>query len=383
MRKVVALLLVTVMSIGLTACGGRAETAPENQAAEETQGEAESSGGDKEILALSLQSMDNNLAALLSEAFQAEYGKEYDVQVAGADNDPNTQINQIQNFVQMGAKFILVMPLEAASLSDVLEEAIREGVIVYSAGTPFEPEYVTAQEIIDQFTSGEYCALMVKNWVEETFPEAEDGSIGLAILENTTTPEYVQRINGFKMITEPYLKNADGEYVDKDQNVVDEADRVENPIYCPAVTISVETEARYFQDGQVAMENILLSNPEVKAVIGTDTDAAMGASQAIMDDYAKGGTVENLDEMGCFGVSVFDAEAAAICDSSTGNGVVRGAVAFGSGDIAAACVDNAGKILAGEVSGVIWDPLTMVSAENGERVDVPCAQESGTLIDCK
>lgn len=383
MKKIVALLLVGAMSLGLAACKGKTETEAEGTATEEVPGEADVSGGEKEILALSLQSMDNNLAALLSEAFQAEYGGEYDVQVAGADNDPNTQMNQIQNFVQMGAKFILVMPLEAASLSDVLEEAIQEGVMVYSAGTPFEPEYVTAQEIIDQFTSGEYCALMVKNWVEETFPEAEEGSIGLAILENTTTPEYVQRINGFKMIAEPYLKNAEGAYVDKDQNVVDEADRVENPIYCPAVVISVETEARYFQDGQVAMENILLSNPEVKAVIGTDTDAAMGASQAIMDDYAEGGTVKNLEEMGCFGVSVFDAEAAAICDSSTGNGVVRGAVAFGSGDIASACVENARKILDGEISGIIWDPLTMVSAENGERVDVPCAQESGTLTDCK
>lgn len=202
MKKIVALLLVGAMSLGLAACKGKTETEAEGTATEEVPGEADVSGGEKEILALSLQSMDNNLAALLSEAFQAEYGGEYDVQVAGADNDPNTQMNQIQNFVQMGAKFILVMPLEAASLSDVLEEAIQEGVMVYSAGTPFEPEYVTAQEIIDQFTSGEYCALMVKNWVEETFPEAEEGSIGLAILENTTTPEYVQRINGFKMIAD-------------------------------------------------------------------------------------------------------------------------------------------------------------------------------------
>ncbi len=43
-----------------------------------------------------------------------------------------------------------------------------------------------------------------------------------------------------------------------------------------------------FQAGQTAMQNILTTNPEVKLVIAYAGDGGMGASQAILDEYAKG-----------------------------------------------------------------------------------------------
>ena len=67
---------------------------------------------------------------------------------------------------------------------------------------------------MNQFLGGAYAALMAKQWVDKTYPDAPEGSIETAIFESTLNPEAVARSAGLKMISEPYLKNENGEYVD-------------------------------------------------------------------------------------------------------------------------------------------------------------------------
>ena len=56
------------------------------------------------------------------------FGAKYDVQVASADGNPNTQATQIENYTAMKVKFMFVMAVEASSLLPKLENARKAGV---------------------------------------------------------------------------------------------------------------------------------------------------------------------------------------------------------------------------------------------------------------
>ena len=51
-----------------------------------------------------------------------------------------------------------------------------------------------------------------------------------------------------------------------------------------------DATAEMFQAGQTAMQNVLTTNPKCKLVLAYASDGGNGASQAIMDEFAKGAT---------------------------------------------------------------------------------------------
>ena len=379
MKKLVLLLVVTLMAL-TAACGTATETAApaEPQAPEPTSAPADTvapPAAAKPLLVVSLPALDNPLMLAFQDAFTKAFGADYDVQVASADGNANTQATQIENFTAMQPAFLFVMAVEPTSLVPKLEAARDAGVtVMFAGGDPgSEDAYDTVMKM-NQFLSGEYAALMAKQWVDETYPDAADGSIETAIFESTLNPEAVDRSAGLKMITEPYLKNAMGEYIDTEGNVVPEANKVANPAYSPKVKVVQTVQAEMFQAGQTAMQNILTTNPNVKLVLAYAGDGGMGASQAIMDEFAKGpGTsvIEDLAKVAVFSVGMIGPEGAAVADSSTGKGVFRGTIRFG-GDLIGRTMEFAGKILSGgEYPKIIWDALDMVTAKDGKLYAVP------------
>ncbi len=302
--------------------------------------------GEKGVIAVSLPALDNPLMLALKDAFVNTFGEEYDVQVSSADGNPNTQATQVENYTGMVPKLMFVMAVEASSLLPKLEAARAAGIpVMVVGGEPGESGRDAVMKI-DQFLAGEYAALMAKNWVEENYPDAPDGSIETAVFTSTLNTEAAERSSGLLMISEPFLKNSKGEYIDAAGTPISddkgsyvagksEADRVPNPVYVPAVKIVQTPAAEMFQAGQTAMQNVLTTNPNVKLVLAYASDGGAGASQAIMDEVAKGANsvIQDLAKVAVFGVGMFGPEADAIIASSKGEGAFRGAVAFGGGDL--------------------------------------------------
>jgi ABC-type sugar transport system substrate-binding protein len=386
--------LILIASMLLGACGGSPTEVPATQAPAAPAATQPPAAGAKETIGVALPALDNPLMLALRDAIVNTFGQEYNVEVASADGNPNTQATQIENFTAMDAKLLFVMAVEASSLLPRLEAAREAGVkVMVVGGEPGESGRDAVMKL-DQFLSGEYAALMAKKWVDETFPDAPEGSIETAVFLSSLNPEAIDRSNGLLMISEPYLKNSAGEYIDAegtpisdaDGNYVSgksESDRVPNPAYSPAVKIVATPTAEMFQAGQTAMQNVLTTNPNVKLVLAYASDGGNGASKAIMDEYAKGASsaIKNLDEVAVFGVGMFGPEADAILESAQGKGVFRGAVAFGGGDLPGSTVAILSKILSGgDFPEVTWDPLALATAVNGELSVVPMAN-SGVLSD--
>jgi len=265
--------------------------------------------------------------------------------------------------------------------------AAREaGVTILTAGgDPGDPEAYDAVMMMNQFFSGAYAALMARQWVDATYPDAAPGSIETVIFESTLNPPAVERTAGLHMISEPYLKDASGAYVNASGTPISdaqgnyltgfsEADRVENPAYCPAVNVVQTVQAEMFQAGQTAMQNVLTTNPDVRLVLAYAGDGGMGASQAIMDEFAKGpglSVIEDLSQVAVFGVGMLGAEGPAVADSSLGNGVFRGTVRFG-GDLIGRTMQYATIMIeGGEYPKIIWDALDLVTSVDGVLMAQP------------
>ncbi|NTV38016.1 MAG: sugar ABC transporter substrate-binding protein [Anaerolineales bacterium] len=369
---VLAILLVAV--VALSACGP-AETAEPTEIAPtdevivpptEPPTEEEPMAN---IIAVCLPALDNPLMLGFQDAFTGAFSGQYDVQVASADGNPNTQATQVENFTAMRVKFMFVMPVESSSLVPKLIAAREAGVIVLVAGgDPGNAEAYDGVMMMNQFLSGMYEAYMAKQWVDETYPDAADGSLETVIFESGLNTEAVNRSNGIKMIAEPYLKNANGEYVDLSGNGVTDANKVANPAYSSKVNVVQVIQAEMFQAGQTAMQNALTTNPNVKLVLAYAGDGGMGASQAILDEFAKGpgiSVIEDLDKVAVFGVGMIGAEGPAVLDSATNKTVFRGTTRFG-GDLVGRTIEWANRMLGGEIPGIIYDPLDIVTAIDGK-----------------
>ena len=382
MRKLMSLMLVVVLA-SLTACSPAPVETATPKAPEVTTAPAESAAPTaKPIIAVCLPALDNPLMLGFQDAFKGTFGADYDVQVASADGNANTQATQVENYTAMKVKFMFIMAVEPTSLVPKLKAAKEAGItILFAGGDPGDSAAYTAFMHMNQFLSGHYAAYMAKQWVDNTYPDAAPGSVETVIFESTLNPEAVDRSAGLKMISEPYLKNAKGEYIDLSGIVVPEANKIANPAYSPAVSVVQVVQAEMFQAGQTAMQNVLTTNPDVKLVIAYAGDGAMGASQAIMDEYAKGpgiSVIDDVNKVAVFSIGLIGAEGPAVADSSKGNGVFRGTIRFG-GDLVGRTMEYATKMLNGqEVPQDIWDDLELVTAVDGVLYSVPV--ESATVF---
>jgi len=355
----VVLAVVLIASLGLTACGAKATA---------TAAPATAAPAAKSIIAVCLPALDNPLMLGFQEAFKGAYGANFDVQVSSADGNAATQATQVENFTSMKVKFMFVMPVESTSLVPKLVAARQAGVIVLVAGgDPGNADAYDSVMMMNQFLSGMYEAYMAKQWVDKTYPDAADGSIETVIFESTLNTEAAARSAGEKMIAEPYLKNAKGEFLDASGKVVPEANKVANPAYSSKVKVVQVVQAEMFQAGQTAMQNVLTTNPNVKVVLAYAGDGGMGASQAMLDEYAKGAgsAIKDLNKVAVFGVGMIGPEGAAVLDSGSNKTVFRGTIRFG-GDLVGRTIEIAGKMMNGDITKVIYDPLDIVTLIDGK-----------------
>ncbi len=358
MKKLTVLILVVLLML-VSACKPAAETAvPEETTAPEG----------KPIIAVCLPALDNPLMLAIQDTFVNGFGTDYDVQVVSADGNPNNQATQVQNFTAMKVKLLVVMAVEASSLVPNLIAARQDGILVLViGGDPGDPEAYDSVMNMNQYLSGWYEAFMAKQWVDQTYPDAADGTVQTALLTSSLNPEAISRSNGMKMIAEPYMKDVNGDYIDENGNVVSEADKVANPAYSSKVNVAVTVDAEMFQAGQTAMQNILTTNPDVVLVLAYAGDGGMGASQAILDEYAKGSisVITDLSKVAVFGVGMIGAEGPAVLDSATNKTVFRGTIRFG-GDLVARTNEVVSKMLNGDITKIIYDPLDIVTIIDGQ-----------------
>lgn len=167
MKKILAILLAGVMIFALAACGGTATQATETQAATTaaaTQApaattaapatSAAASGGQLIGVAMPTQSLQrwNQDGDNMKKQLEA---KGYKVELQYANNDVNTQIQQLENMITKGCKVLVIASIDGSALTNVLNNAHNAGVKVIAYDRLImKSDYVDYYATFDNFKVG-------------------------------------------------------------------------------------------------------------------------------------------------------------------------------------------------------------------------------------
>ncbi len=288
MKRFLAILVVLVMAMSICSF-----------AAADTEG-ADLTGKKVGFSALMMSSefftdMSNQMQAY----FEAR-GMEYSV--ADANGDPQTQIQTIENFVQMGMDYIICFVVDRVSISDALIRARQAGAFVIVIGTVLDDKEAADVCIsISQYQSGVVEAELGAAWIEEHYPDAADGTVKVGILENSENEDAVARCNGLKTIAELTSKAV----------IVEEHET---------------TQSEGAAAGQNMAEMMLMNNPDLAVILTYGTDQGSGANEAAMAN----GSVDK-ETFAVFTIDTAEFIRGKVKESVEGTSVLRGTVMLGEG----------------------------------------------------
>ena len=118
MKRLFAVALTVLMLISLTACGNKpAETTPADGEQAKTE-ESTQTGGQLIGVAMPTKSLQrwNQDGDNMKKQLEA---KGYKVELQYAENDVNTQVNQIENMITKGVKVLVIASIDGSALADV------------------------------------------------------------------------------------------------------------------------------------------------------------------------------------------------------------------------------------------------------------------------
>jgi ribose transport system substrate-binding protein len=192
------------------------------------------------------------------ETLAAQDGNE--IVTLSCEGDTAKQIEQIENFVTMECKYIVVFPTEFTALKDSLRAAKKNGVKILIVGTiPTEDKDCYDLAVtVDQYLLGQTAAKLAAEWIDETYPDAPDGSIEVATFGLTPSPDLKARSEALKEV-EKFTKKA---------KVVTNFDLV--------------GEMNQAAKSQEYAEMMLVQYPNIKCVITFSDDMSIAVDEVIM-----------------------------------------------------------------------------------------------------
>lgn len=212
-----------------------------------------------------IQSLDNQVWAQHTDAFQNK-GKEYGhtVVVTVANENVNTQINQLENLITSGCDAIVVNPVDPEAIEDVCKRAMEKGIRIVSWDEEMRNSDVNW--LIKNYDLGSKIGEEAAKYINEKYP---DKGCEVAVLGYPQTPILLQRENGIK----DSLKKL-----------------------APKAKV-VATQAAFSPtEGLNAMETILQAHPNVKIVATVCGGGAAGANEAFKAKFGPKG----VDGVGVF-----------------------------------------------------------------------------------
>lgn len=329
-----------------------------------------SCGETKEIIAVSLPNQSTSLNVGIGNKVKDIFEeKGFDVKIQSADDSSTSQKSQIEAFITMGAKMIVLAPVEMGTIEESLTKARAKGIkVVVSGASDISDGCYDAVTVSNEFLVGTNIALLAKKWAESHFSATSDFST--LILKSSLAADPIARSSGMCAITEEYLKDSKGNYIDASGNEVTEDKKIKNPAYCSLVASHpvYSKEMGTNDTGKALVQNALTEHANVRLVLMYGSLFAAGGSQYIVDSYPN-----DVDDFGIFGGGVSGNEAAYLVGSLPdgvgqnvtvgGNSypgvksVFRGAVSFGGEDAAQSIADLSQEVYYG-VEGVDYQART-------------------------
>ena len=230
------------------------------------------------------------ISTMEAEGWKAEY--------TSGNFDPPTQIAACENYIAMGVDVLVIWSVAPAAMNAVIDQAMAAGIKVIAFVAETE-KYDATMLSKDDILAG-YCAKLAAKWVDETYADAPDGSLDVAVFTCRAAETGV--VQG-----DVLLKMAD--YSTKIGNVTE-----------------VECEDETPATGLTKMENLYTTNPEIKLFLSAHNGLAQGISNFFTGINSP---VTDYSDMGIFCINGDTAVYDMIKASTEGKNPLRGTVMTG------------------------------------------------------
>lgn len=253
---------------------------------------------------------------------------QFELQIADAAGNDNTQVSQVENFMTQGVDLLLISPFEAAPLTPVVTRVYKSGIPV------IELDRKTLGHDYTAFVGGDNTKIAYEAGTYTAKTLLPDGG-EVAVLEGlpSSTPA-IERLNGFK------------EGVAQD----------------PKIKVVAEQAADWLPDkGQTVFAAMLQAHPDIKVVYASNDLMAAGAYLA-----AKGAGKEK--QVKIIGTDGLPGPSGGIAAVASG----QWAATFTYPTGAAEALDLAKKILldcAESVPATVTVPTQAVTPENAKELN--------------
>lgn len=177
--------------------------------------------------------------------------------VVDCSSTAQTQITQVENFIQKGVDAIVINPTDQAALETVMKEAMDAGIKVLS--WDIDSDAADCCLLVDNYNVGYEIGRQAADWIEKNL----DGKAEVCILDY---PEAGAEV----------IKRADG---------INDAIKELSPNSKVVAQVSHQGST---DGGMQAMENVLQSNPNCRVVCSVGDGGAMGANEALKAAGIKG-----------------------------------------------------------------------------------------------
>ena len=225
--------------------------------------------------------------------------------VNDAKNDPNSQINAIENFIISGCKAMIIHAFNPESSASVIEDAMSKGikVIAYDTNVEGTDGYCG----VENYLLGTVIGKQAGEYINENF----GGVAEVGLCEYPAFPIIVERANG---IIDGLKETA------------------------PNATIVARATAGYVPEGVAVGENFMQAHPNIKVIAGINDGGILGVYEALKSAGLKD------SDIGLFGC---DATIDALNAIKEG-GIYRGTVQLDTAGSGAVMVNMAYNAAIGE-----------------------------------
>ncbi|MER0237224.1 sugar ABC transporter substrate-binding protein [Fulvimarina sp. MAC8] len=212
-----------------------------------------------------------------------ELGVQLSTYAGRVDGDHETQVQAVESCIAAGASGILIAASDTKAITEVVQQARDNGILVIALDTPLEPiDAADATFATDNFKAGE----LIGQWAKATLgDEAENAKIAMLDLSPAAPSVDVLRDQGF-------LQGFGIEV--KDENTIGDED--DPRIVGHDVTSGNE------EGGRSAMESLLQQDPNINVVYTINEPAAAGAYEALKSFGKEEGVLIVSVDGGCPGV---------------------------------------------------------------------------------
>lgn len=207
---------------------------------------------------------DTFVTTMEAEGWNAEY--------TDGQFNPTAQIDAMENYIAKGVDVIVLWSVAPEAMGFVIEQAQAAGIKVVAFVAPTEA--YDALMLAEDAKLADSLNYLAAKWIDETFADAEDHSVPVAVFSCRTAQTGVTQ--------------------------ADELIKIEEYSAKAAFAKEVELQDENTDTGMAAAENLYITNPEIKVFLSAHNGLAIG-----INNYFTGlsSPVTDYSDMGIFCVN--------------------------------------------------------------------------------